>query len=70
MYEDGLGVPQDDAMAYGWFNAAAASGDEDARTDRDNMLKELSPSQIEKGQSLAKEIFDRIQKRKQAAESK
>jgi len=44
----------------------AASGHEKARTDRDRILKEMTPSQIEKDQSLAKEIFDRIQERETA----
>jgi len=45
---------------------AAASGHEKARTDRDRILKEMTPSQIDKGQSLDKEIFDRIQERETA----
>jgi hypothetical protein len=64
MYANGRGVPRDDVMAYALFNVAAASGHEEARNNRDRVLKELSSSQIQKGQSLATEIFDRIQKRK------
>jgi len=64
MYAEGRGVPKDDAMAYAWLNLAAASGDERARNNHDIIKKEMTPSQIEKGQALAREIFDRIQKRK------
>jgi len=69
MYGKGLGVPQDLAMACAWFNVAATSGNENARTRRDRIQKVMTTSQIEKGQSLATEIFDRIQKRKEAAEA-
>ncbi len=68
MYSEGSGVPQDDAMAYAWFNVAAASGFEMAKEARDMVRKMATPSQIGKGQSLATVIFARIQKWKQAAE--
>ena len=68
-YAGGRGVPEDYAMAYAWFNVAAASGDETTKEPRNIIKKEMTPSQIEKGQALAREIFDRIQKRKQAAEA-
>jgi len=79
MYKGGRGVPQNYAMAYAWFNVAAAGGaqgsgpleisDERARTNRDIIKKEMTPSQIQIGQSLAMEIFNRIQKREEAAEA-
>jgi len=67
MYAKGRGAPQDYAMAYAWFNVAAANGFERAKEARDMVLKMAPPSQIETGQSLATDIFDRIQKGKQVA---
>jgi TPR repeat protein len=47
--------PQDYAQAYMWVNLAAAQGFEDAVKMRDNLVKKLTPSQIEEGQRLARE---------------
>ena len=55
MYEKGQGVQQDYAQAYMWINLAAAQGFEDAVRMRDNLVKKLTPSQIEEGQRLARE---------------
>ncbi|MFZ2168120.1 MAG: tetratricopeptide repeat protein, partial [Methylococcaceae bacterium] len=55
MYKKGQGVPQDYAQAYMWLNLAAAKGLENAVKTRDNLVKKLTPSQIEEGQRLARE---------------
>jgi uncharacterized protein len=55
MYKKGQGVPQDYAQAYMWVNLAAAKGLENAVKTRDNLVKKLTPSQIEEGQKLARE---------------
>jgi uncharacterized protein len=55
IYKKGQGVPQDYAQAYMWVNLGAAKGFEDAVRMRDNLLKKLTPSQIEEGQRLARE---------------
>jgi len=34
MYAKGVGVPQDDVMAYAWVNVAAASGREEEKETR------------------------------------
>ena len=64
MYRYGRGVPQDYVAAYAWYIVAAASGDEDGRKNRDIIKRDLTPSQLEKGQVMAREIFERIEKRK------
>jgi TPR repeat protein len=66
MYLSGEGVPEDDVAAYAWFSVAAASGDDDGRENRDDIKDELTPSQIEKGEAMAREISERIEKRKAA----
>jgi len=67
MYANGRGVPQDNAIAYAWMSVAA-TGSDLARKDRDSIKRNLTPTQLKRGQALAKEIFERIQKRKKAAE--
>ena len=65
-YAMGRGVPEDDVAAYAWFSVAAASGDDMARAFRDSTKRALTPSQAEKGEALAREIMERIEKRKAA----
>ena len=55
MYYFGQGVKKDDVKAYMWANLAAAQGLEEAVNILDLLLKELTPSQIEEGQRLARE---------------
>ena len=55
MYDNGQGVPQDDFYAYMWWNIAASSGDKDAIHNRDIVAKEMTPSQLETAQKLARE---------------
>ncbi len=65
MYAKGEGVPQDFVQAHMWFNIAAArtlyrvfnGGWEDtlARTRRDEIAKRMTPADISKAQSLARE---------------
>ena len=66
MYDFGAGVPEDDVAAYAWFSVAAASGDDGGRKNRDSIKRKLTPSQLEKGQAMAFELFERIEKRKAA----
>ena len=66
MYAEGRGVPQDYVAAYAWSSVAAASGDESGRKHRDEIKGDLTPSQLEKGQVMAREIYERITKRNAA----
>ena len=54
MYYLGRGVAQDKVYAHMWFNISASNGNEDATTKRDLVAKELTPSQLEKAQDLAR----------------
>jgi len=63
MYNNGRGVPQDYVAAYAWYIVAAASGDDGGRNNRDIIKRKLTPSQLEKGQVMAREISERIEKR-------
>jgi TPR repeat protein len=70
----GRGVTKDDVAAYAWYSEAAASGLKsnkyychgNARNKRDRIKRDLTPSQLEKGQVMAREISERIAKRKAA----
>jgi TPR repeat protein len=55
MYNGGLGVPQDYAIAHMWFNLAAASGDKDAAKHRDFIATKMTPAQVAEAQKLARE---------------
>ena len=55
MYYDGTGVAQDYKSAHMWYNIAAANGNSNAVKNRDLLAKEMTPSQIEKAQDMARE---------------
>jgi len=53
LYDNGQGVPQDDVYAHMWYNILAYNGDIKASENRDLIAKRMTPSQIEKAQTLA-----------------
>lgn len=55
MYSNGEGVSRNPVIAYVLENLAAAQGHEDARYNRDIILKTLTSDQITEGQRLASE---------------
>ena len=55
MYATGQGVVQDNVYAHMWWSIAALSGDKDAIENRDEVAGEMTPSQLEKAQDLARE---------------
>ena len=54
MYYEGQGVPQDYALAHMWFNLCGSGGDEDCVKSRNIVEKQMTPSQIEEAQRLAR----------------
>jgi TPR repeat protein len=54
MYYNGQGVLQDKVYAHMWYNISASNGNDDAPRNRDIVAKELTPSQLEKSQDLAR----------------
>ena len=58
----GEGTVQDYIEAYAWASVAAAQGNENGVKLRDGILEDMTPSQIEKGQALAKEYFGKYVK--------
>jgi TPR repeat protein len=61
MYAGGMGVPQDYVQAYAWFNLAAAQGNKAAEEKRRTLIMtEMTPSQIEEGQQLSRELSKKI----------
>ena len=65
-YSRGIGVADDDVAAYAWHSVAAASGYEKARGMLAVTKPMLTASEVEKGQVMAREISERIEKRKAA----
>ena len=55
MYFDGQDVPQDFVYAHMWGHIAASNGNEDGGKLRDLVAEEMTASQIEKAQDLARE---------------
>ena len=55
MYENGEGVIEDNKYAHMWFNIAAASGSENAKGNKDILVKQMTPQDISKAQDLARE---------------
>ncbi len=57
MHEKGFGgLIQDIVVAHMWYNIAASQeGDEIARKNRESIVKEMTPSQIEEAQRLARQ---------------
>ncbi|MFL2769850.1 MAG: tetratricopeptide repeat protein [Rhodospirillaceae bacterium] len=55
IYHKGEGVLKDKVHAYMWFEIAAGNGSEQARTRRDNLMKEMPNSQLEEAHKLARE---------------
>ena len=55
MYANGQGVPEDDVLAYMWWNLAAAQGYEDAQGNKDILEQQMSREQIAEAQRLSRE---------------
>jgi TPR repeat protein len=55
MYDKGHGVLQDYVRAHMWYNISASNGIDNGGKNRDIIAKQMTPSQIEKAQDLARE---------------
>ena len=53
-------MPQDYVTAYAWYNIAAANGDTEAATWKDNTAKLLTPAQITQAQTLSRTLSSQI----------
>ena len=59
MYAHGRGMPQNYKMAYILFNLAASNGgDSDAVTNRDIVLKRLTPTEREDAQRISTRMYN------------
>ena len=54
MYSKGQGVPKDSVSAHMWFNVAASNGNKDAVKNRNMLVEQMPPQQIEKAQEMAR----------------
>ena len=54
MYAKGEGVLQDYALAHMWWNISGSIGDKNAVKNRDIVEKEMTPSEIEEAQKMAR----------------
>ena len=58
MYKYGNGVPQDMVLAYMWSKIAATGGASFAEANLEVMLKEMTETDIQKAEQLAKEWYE------------
>ena len=56
-YERGQGVEQNNLIAYAWRNIAATNGDQNAKKNKSIVAKKMTPTQITKAETLAKEMI-------------
>ena len=57
-YASGEGVPEDDVLAYMWYNLAAAQGNENAPGNKDILEREMAREQIAEAQRLSTEWIE------------
>lgn len=60
MYVNGNGVLQNYVDAYAWWVVSAANSNETSRDNMERAQVKMSPTIIEKGEKLAREILARI----------
>jgi len=60
MYAASKSPLQDYARAYSWFNLAASQGNEYGGRNKDLIIKNMSSNQIEEGQKLSSELYEKI----------
>ena len=58
MYAEGSGVPEDDVLAYMWFNLSAAQGQELAQSNKDIIERRMTREQIGEAQRLSREWIE------------
>ena len=57
MYQNGLGVPQDNILAHMWYNIGAANGDALGGENRGKIADEMTPADISLAQAMARECM-------------
>ena len=62
MYYFAEGVPKDHVLSYKWFNLSADQGNKNAAELRDVLATEMTPSQIQEAQKLAREFKPKKEK--------
>ena len=55
IYATGQGVVRNYVHAHKWFNLAAVRGSTEARTNRDELARDMTPDEIAAAQRLARE---------------
>ncbi len=61
MYANGFGVPEDNVLAYMWYNLAAAQGGEAverAQSNKDTLEERMTREQIAEAQRLSREWIE------------
>ena len=54
MYTNGQGAPKDSVSAHMWFHVAASNGNKDTVKNKNMLVEQMTPQQIEKAQEMAR----------------
>jgi uncharacterized protein len=60
IYSEGKGTPKDYVKAYAWWDIGSSHKHEETRKNRDSVLEKMSQNQIEAGQKLSEELYEKI----------
>ncbi len=60
IFTKGQGIPQDYVKAYAWYSVAGASGSREGHDNRNTLVKQMTPEQLEEGQQLAKKLWAQL----------
>jgi hypothetical protein len=66
----GEGVPRNYVEAYAYWNVAGSKGNETAKKNLELLVKEMTPSQIEKGQLRTRELLKEFEAKEARAKAK
>jgi len=58
MYENGRGVLQNNVLAHMWYNISSANGLERAMEYRDMRTRMMTPKEVSKAQTMARECVE------------
>ena len=56
IYGKGRGVPENNVKAYAWWSIAATKGNEDVKSNKCIIMKEMTPTQVVEVQKFAGEF--------------
>ena len=68
VYFFGAGLEPDNVSAYAWTAAAEANGHPEAKKNKLNIAKKMTPQQVDEAKKLAEQLQKKVDDNKKAAE--